>query len=136
MCAPSVTALALTALEGRLLELCAPVFAPRIQIPEPAAVAAAFEAKCAELDAVRDGLSAESQRFLALTQIDTLWKAHMKAMGYVKDFAGLKVYAQEDPLDVYREEGLKLYDDMQSALRRNTIYSFMMYEPKAGAAAE
>ena len=40
MCAPSVTALALTALEGRLLELCAPVFAPRIQIPEPAAVAA------------------------------------------------------------------------------------------------
>ena len=42
MCAPSVTALALTALEGRLLELCAPVFAPRIQIPEPAAVAAIY----------------------------------------------------------------------------------------------
>ena len=42
MCAPSVTAMALTALEGRLLELCAPVFAPRIQIPEPAAVAAIY----------------------------------------------------------------------------------------------
>ena len=96
-----------------------------------AAVAAAFEAKCAELDAVRDGLSAESQRFLALTQIDTLWKAHMKAMGYVKDFAGLKVYAQEDPLDVYRSEGIKLFDAMQTAYAVNTVFSFFMYEPQA-----
>ena len=85
----------------------------------------------ARLDAVRDGLSAESQRFLALTQIDTLWKAHMKAMGYVKDFAGLKVYAQEDPLDVYRSEGIKLFDAMQTAYAVNTVFSFFMYEPQA-----
>ena len=88
------------------------------------------------LEATRAGLGVESARYLRLLQTDNLWKAHMKAMNFVKDFAGLKVYAQEDPLNVYREEGLKLYDDMQSALRRNTIYSFMMYEPKAGAAAE
>ena len=95
-----------------------------------AAVAATFETKCVELDAVRDGLATESQRFLALTQIDTLWKAHMKTMGYVKDFAGLKAYAQENPLDVYRREGIKLYDSMQVAYRSNTVYSFFMYQPR------
>ena len=100
------------------------------------AAAATLDGKLASLEATRAGLGVESARYLRLLQTDNLWKAHMKAMNFVKDFAGLKVYAQEDPLNVYREEGLKLYDDMQSALRRNTIYSFMMYEPKAGAAAE
>ena len=101
-----------------------------------AAAARALDGKLASLESLRAGLGVESARYLRLLQTDNLWKAHMKAMNFVKDFAGLKVYAQEDPLNVYREEGLKLYDDMQSALRRNTIYSFMMYEPKAGAAAE
>ena len=39
-------------------------------------------------------------------------------MNYVKDFAGLKVYAQEDPLDVYRREGLVLFETMQKSLGR------------------
>ena len=65
--------------------------------------------------------------------MDNLWKGHMKAMSYVKDFAGLKVYNQEDPLDVYREEGLTLYASMQASLRQNSIFSFFAYEPKAGS---
>jgi len=95
-----------------------------------AASAAALEQKSAALDDVRDGLAFESVRYLSLVQMDNLWKAHMKAMGFVKDFAGLKVYAQLDPLDVYREEGLKLYEKMQVALRQNTVFSFFAYSPK------
>ena len=54
----------------------------------------------------------------------------MKAMNNVKDFAGLKIYNQEDPLDVYRAEGLKLYESMQASLRQNTVFSFFAYAPK------
>ena len=61
--------------------------------------------------------------------MDNLWKAHMKAMNFVKDFAGLKVYAQQDPLTVYREEGLELYDKMKVSVRQNTVYSFFAYSP-------
>ena len=57
----------------------------------------------------------------------------MKAMNFVKDFAGLKVYNQQQPLDVYREEGLTLYEGMQAALRQNTVYSLMAYQPTKGA---
>ena len=95
-----------------------------------AAAHAALDAKWSALDGVRSGLAFESARFLSLVQIDTLWKEHIKAMNYVKDFAGLKVYAQEDPLDVYREEGLKLFEAMQRSHRQNTVFSFFSYQPK------
>jgi len=95
-----------------------------------AAATSALSAKLEELDGVRAGLGSESIRFLALTQTDNLWKEHMKAMSFVKDFAGLKVYAQLNPLDVYREEGLELYEAMQRGLRQNTVYSLFAYQPK------
>ena len=41
----------------------------------------------------------------------------------------IKVYAQENPLDVYREEGLNLFAAMERSQRQNTIYSFMQYQP-------
>jgi len=95
-----------------------------------AAATAAVGAKVAELEGVRPGLGVEAIRFLTLTQTDNLWKAHMKQMNFVKDFAGLKVYAQLNPLDVYREEGLTLYASMQTQLRQNTVFSFFQYQPR------
>ncbi len=95
------------------------------------AVEASVAAKVAELDGMREGLAFETARYLSLLQTDNLWKEHMKAMNFVKDFAGLKVYAQQKPLDVYREEGLKLFEKMQAALRQNTVFSFFAYQPRA-----
>jgi len=95
-----------------------------------AAARGAVGGKVAALEGVRPGLGVESIRFLALSQTDTLWKEHMKQMNFVKDFAGLKAYAQLNPLDVYREEGLKLYDGMLTQLRQNTVFSFFAYEPR------
>ena len=95
-----------------------------------AAAKSALQAKYSSLDAVRAGLGFESARYLLLLQTDNLWKGHIKAMNYVKEFAGLKVYAQQYPLDVYREEGLKLYDRMQVSLLQNTVFSFFAYRQK------
>ena len=94
------------------------------------AAAAALDAKVAQLDGVRAGLAYESARYLTLLQTDNLWKAHMKAMNFVKDFAGLKVYNQQKPIDVYREEGLRLYERMQVAMRQNVVFSFFAYKPR------
>jgi len=41
------------------------------------------------------------------------------------------VYAQEDPLEVYRTEGLALYENMQKAFEQNTAFSYFSYEPRA-----
>lgn len=102
---------------------------PREEAEERAAAAvrSALANKEDELDSLRPGLAAEAERYLSLLQIDLLWKQHMKSMGFVRDFAGLRAYAQEDPLVVYQTEGLKLYDSMQVAYRQNTAYSFFQY---------
>ena len=104
----------------------------RAECEETARTAArkALDAKLESLDAVREGLGFESARYLMLLQTDNLWKGHMKAMSFVKDFAGLKVYNQEDPLDVYREEGLELFQSMDKSLRQNSVYSFFAYQPR------
>lgn len=95
-----------------------------------AAVAAAVDVKAAALDAVKPGLAAEAARFLILTQEDTLWKAHMKDMNFVKEWAGLKIYAGSDPITVYREEGLRLYEGLLTQLRQNSAFSFFQYQPR------
>ena len=95
-----------------------------------------YKKKIKALEDVRTGLAFESARYLRLLQTDNLWKGHMKAMNFVKDFAGLKVYNQQDPLDVYREEGLGLYEKMQAGLRQNSVFSFFAYDPRAQAAAK
>lgn len=94
-----------------------------------AAADAALQAKAASLDGARAGLAYESARYLMLLQTDNLWKSHMKSMNYVKDFAGLKVYNQEKPIDVYRAEGLRLYERMQVTVRQNSVFSFFAYRP-------
>ncbi|KAL3909995.1 MAG: hypothetical protein SGPRY_009220, partial [Prymnesium sp.] len=67
-----------------------------------AAAVEAVKAKVDELEGTREGLGVETIRYLTLVQTDNLWKTHMKAMQNVKDFAGLKAYANLNPLDVYR----------------------------------
>ena len=97
-------------------------------------VADAYDAKTASLEKARPGLALEVQRYLALVQLDLAWKEHMKAMNFVKDFAGLKAYAQMNPLQVYQEEGLKLFDGLQVRFRQNSAYSYFQYEVKKTAA--
>merc|ERR1719424_2448429 len=80
-----------------------------------AASKAVLKSKADSLDGTRDGLAFESARYLLLLQTDNLWKGHIKAMNY------LKVFAQEDPLDVYRSEGLTLFESMQKSLRQNSV---------------
>jgi preprotein translocase subunit SecA len=40
------------------------------------------------------------------------------------------VYNQQKPIDVYREEGLRLYERMQVAMRQNVVFSFFAYKPR------
>lgn len=99
------------------------------------AVDAALAAKEASLESARPGLGVEAMRYLTLVQSDLLWKAHMKNMDYVKEFSGLKAYAQQDPLQVYQTEGLRLFDVMQISLRQNTVFSYFQYQLTAPPAA-
>lgn len=82
------------------------------------------------LDDKKDGFSIEVLRFLWLTQMDNLWKEHMKTMEYLKEIVNLRSYGNEDPLQVFQEDGFKIFTDMLASVRRNNVYSFFQYKLK------
>jgi len=91
-------------------------------------VAAVLEAKEAGLEAAKDGFAFEIERYLTLTQMDNLWKQHLKDIEYLKEFIGLRAYKQGDPFQDFQQEGFELFQDMRAQVRRNTVYSFFQYK--------
>eukprot|EP00960_Hanusia_phi_P065036 765983-Hanusia_phi.AAC.4 len=76
-----------------------------------------LERKEGELDAVKDNFSFEIERYIVLTQVDLLWKQHLKDIDFLKDFIGLRAY-KGDPFIEFQQEGYELYQDMLKAVRR------------------
>lgn len=81
-----------------------------------------------ELDSAAADFSTEACRYIWLTQMDILWKEHMKRMDYLKEFIVLRSYASDDPLQAYQTEGFDLFTEMQDAIRRNSVFSYFQYK--------
>jgi preprotein translocase subunit SecA len=45
------------------------------------------------------------ERFVILQTVDTRWKEHLLSMDHLKEGIGLRGYAQQDPLRIYKKEG-------------------------------
>jgi len=58
------------------------------------------------------------ERYLLLQKIDTKWKDHLLAMDHLKGGIGLRGYAQLDPKVEYTREARKLFDQMESSVRK------------------
>jgi preprotein translocase subunit SecA len=55
-------------------------------------------------------------RRLSLQMIDMLWVEHLEVMQYTRASVGLRAYGQRDPLNEYRKEGIRLFNEMQEIL--------------------
>merc|ERR1712205_241427 len=78
----------------------------------------------------KEGFAVEIERYIALTQVDNLWKQHLKDMDFLKEFVGLRSYKQSDPFEDFQMEGYELFQEMLDGVRRNTVYSFFQYQLK------
>ncbi|TSD02258.1 MAG: preprotein translocase subunit SecA [Parcubacteria group bacterium Athens0714_24] len=59
-------------------------------------------------------------RILMLQVIDMFWVDHLEAMEYMRSSVGLRAYGQRDPLVEYKNEGIKLFRQMEAAMK-NTL---------------
>ena len=89
-----------------------------------------------QLDAAKEGFALEIERYIALTQVDNLWKQHLKDMDFLKEFVGLRSYKQSDPFEDFQMEGYELFQEMLDGVRRNSVYSFFQYQLKNEANVE
>ncbi|WP_342542030.1 accessory Sec system translocase SecA2 [Paenisporosarcina sp. FSL H8-0542] len=63
-----------------------------------------------------------------LAYLDSTWVRHLEAMTRLKEGIGLRAYQQEDPMRIYQNEGLELFEMHYQELRRSIateIINFM-----------
>ncbi|OQX10764.1 MAG: preprotein translocase subunit SecA, partial [Desulfobacteraceae bacterium IS3] len=73
------------------------------------------------------------ERIVMLQTIDNLWKDHLLNMDHLKEGVGLRGYAQQDPLIVYKREGFEMFANMISRVKEeilNVLFRVQIAEPE------
>ena len=73
------------------------------------------------------------ERVVMLQTVDNLWKDHLFSMDHLKEGIGLRGYAQQNPLIVYKKEGFEMFNDMISRVKDETLgilFRIQIEEPK------
>jgi preprotein translocase subunit SecA len=73
------------------------------------------------------------ERIVMLQTVDNLWKDHLLSMDHLKEGIGLRGYAQQNPLIVYKKEGFEMFNEMISRVKDETLgilFRIQIEEPK------
>ena len=71
----------------------------------------------------------ELERVIMLRVVDEFWMDHIDAMTELRQGIRLQAYGQKNPVDVYKEESLHMFEEMIDAIQEETIrriYSFRL----------
>ncbi len=60
-------------------------------------------------------------RIILLQTIDMFWVEHLEVMDYTRSSVNLRAYGQRDPLVEYKKEGLRLFREMQAAVKEQIV---------------
>ncbi|MDM8523153.1 preprotein translocase subunit SecA [Desulfococcaceae bacterium HSG8] len=61
------------------------------------------------------------ERMVMLQTVDSLWKDNLLSMDHLKEGIGLRGYAQQNPLIVYKKEGFEIFSNMISRIKEETL---------------
>lgn len=73
------------------------------------------------------------ERVVMLQTVDGMWKDHLLSMDHLKEGIGLRGYAQQNPLIVYKKEGFELFQEMISRIKDeivNILFRIQISEPE------
>ena len=74
------------------------------------------------------------ERIVMLQTMDNLWKDHLLSMDHLKEGIGLRSYAQQNPLMIYKKEAFEMFQDLVHRIREQTLailFRIQIAEPKA-----
>ncbi len=61
------------------------------------------------------------ERFIILQTVDARWKEHLLAMDHLKEGIGLRGYAQQDPLRIYKKEGFDMFQGLTDRIKEEVV---------------
>jgi len=76
------------------------------------------------------------KNLVLLRSVDSLWMDHLDSMDYLRDSVRLRAYGQKDPLIEYKNEGIKLFQQLLASIQStivNTIYKVALAPDNAPA---
>lgn len=76
----------------------------------------------------------EGARSLLLQIIDMSWANHLEMMEYMRSSVRLRAYGQRDPLIEYKNEGFKMFREMQESIKEH--FSHMIFRMQITPAQE
>jgi preprotein translocase subunit SecA len=77
----------------------------------------------------------QAVRIVLMQAIDMYWVEHLEVMDYTRSSVNLRAYGQRDPLVEYKKEGLRLFKEMQEAMRLQIIKILPHVVPTVNGAA-
>ncbi|HET9877923.1 MAG TPA: preprotein translocase subunit SecA [Candidatus Limnocylindria bacterium] len=84
------------------------------------AVAEAYDRKRTELGAEAAGVL---ERLVLLRVIDSLWVEHLTAVDDMRRGIGLRAYSQRDPLNEFKVEAYRMFDELKSTIRHDVTHT-------------
>ncbi|MFZ2324747.1 MAG: preprotein translocase subunit SecA [Ignavibacteriaceae bacterium] len=76
-------------------------------------------------------LMARLERYAILSVLDQKWKEHLREMDDLKEGIGLRAYGQKDPLVEYKTEAFKIFVDLLSQIRDESVSFAFKFFPQA-----
>ena len=64
-------------------------------------------------------------KMLMLQIMDMLWVGHLEAMDYLRSSVNLRAYGQHDPLIEYKNEGARIFKELEAAIRAHLSHSIL-----------
>ncbi len=77
-------------------------------------------------------LMRELERVIMLRVVDEYWMDHIDAMQDLRQGIGLRGYAQHDPVVEYKQEGFTMFEEMNTAIREETIRRIFLARVQVG----
>ena len=75
-------------------------------------------------------LMREIERIITQQTVDNFWMEHLDTMDHLRQSVRLRGYAQKDPLVEYRQDGLRLFEQMLKEIDRSIVYTIFKIQVK------
>ena len=72
-------------------------------------------------DLLNEKTNLELEKRIFLQNIDLLWRSHLQYLEHLRQVVGLRGYAQKDPLEEFKRDAFKLFEELLSKIKIDFI---------------
>ena len=80
-----------------------------------------FDFRNKRIASIGEETNLELERRIFLQTIDFLWKSHLQYLEHLRIAVGLRGYAQRDPLEEFKREAFKLFENLLNRIKFDFI---------------